>query len=88
MGMYRYLLRQPDVPLDRDLGYYTPAGIVGYFSPEDPHDPRDAKALPVGLRIRSEDGEAYEIVGQAKRNIPDLVIGVLFVRAVDESRLL
>ncbi len=84
MGTYRYLLRQPDVPLDR-RGYDTPAGIVGYFSPEDPHDPRDANALPVGLRIRSEDGEAYEIVGQAKRDIPDLVIGVLFVRAVDES---
>ena len=85
MGKYRYLLRLPDARLDRTLKYLTPEGIVGYYSPDDPHDPRDRRVLPVGTRIRSEEGEAYEVVGKASSNIPDLLIGVLFVRRVDAT---
>ena len=84
MGTYRYLLRGPDVRLDPDLGYLTPEGIVGYYSPDDPHDPSAPDATPRGTHIRSEDGDEYEIVGRAVRDIPDLTIGVLFVRVVSE----
>ena len=85
MGAYRYLLRLPDGRLDPTLGYLTPEGIAGHYSPDDPHNPRDRRVLAVGTRIRSEKGEAYEVVGKARRNIPDLVIGVLFVRPVDAT---
>ena len=85
MGKYRYLLRLPDATLDPTAGYLTPEGLVGYYSPDDPHNPRDRRVLPVGTRIQSEKGEAYEVVGKASTNIPDLVIGVLFVRPVDAT---
>ena len=82
----RYLLRQPDARLEADLGYLTPEGHFGVYSPDDPeHDPWSPDALPPGTRIRSDDGQTYEVVGRAKREIPDLYTGVLFVRPVDQA---
>jgi hypothetical protein len=80
VGRYRYLLRLEGSSPDPTSGF-APDDI--YFSPDDPHNPRDREQLPIGKHITSDDGIDYVIVGRAVRDIPDLVIGMLFVRPVE-----
>lgn len=82
MGFYRYLLRLEGSVPDPTTGF-APDDVCGFYSPDDPHDPRDHEQLPLGKHIRSDDGGEYVIVGRAEKDIPDLVIGLLFVRRAE-----